>query len=315
MSQAPTLTQRWLFAIATAKATGLSPKVIYAWTLAENTDQSVNRRPYNWLNLTTTSTSTNGWSGVPIANKDHGQGSLLFPGFKSLADGIKETSWWINHMGNYQPIRDSRGKSDQSQLQAISSTPWNPGGYNNLAAIYRNVPDPPKIDFKSLTKILGSKGSIWDGITSGAGKVVNAPANAAEGVAKAVGDGISSGFKYIAMKAVDSLAIIGGLLLFLLGLALIGADIGLETRAARATATRLPSKIQTSRVNPAERGRRREAATYSELEAEHKRNLKINREARGAEKLKQEQARTSKARAEAKRARARNKPRGGEIPY
>lgn len=109
------------FAQALAAATGLDPRVTAAWVRRENNGGGTN----NWLNVSAGPGGV-GYSGVPEP------GSGRFASFRSPADALKETAYWINSMSNYAGIASSTGKGVQAQLAAIEASPWDathyPGG-------------------------------------------------------------------------------------------------------------------------------------------------------------------------------------------
>jgi hypothetical protein len=126
------------FATRLAADTGLSPQVVGAWLLAEEsggaatTRQSANNN--DWLNIGYTDTGTYGaadsvWSD-PIAAADatagwlHGQNTI--PGYGTASGGI-------------QAILATAGQSPQAQVSAIQQSGWASSGYPNLPALLSQV--------------------------------------------------------------------------------------------------------------------------------------------------------------------------------
>jgi hypothetical protein len=155
IGQSPPLpaTPRGEFAQEVALRTGLNPWVVYAWTVAENTDNSVKRRPYNFLNLK----SFNGKGGVKIGARTYQARSCdpatdggCFPGFGDVRTAAAATADLIQR--NFPTIRKSAGKPAGPQLQAIGHSNWGTSGsllqrvYNQvLVTVYRgdNLPKTP----------------------------------------------------------------------------------------------------------------------------------------------------------------------------
>ena len=132
---------RKAFVTNLAKQTGLEKQVIYAWTLAENTDTSVDRRPFNYLNLAIpkNQSTAHGYSGVQISKIDVTADGNYTPGFHTVGDGVKETAWWINNMPHFLIIKQAAGQSPDNQIKAISTSPWAAGGYHTLHIVYEYV--------------------------------------------------------------------------------------------------------------------------------------------------------------------------------
>lgn len=112
------------FATDIAKATGLDPRVVYAWTQAEGAYDPNGTGGHNYLNVQASHGGGVGYSGVPEGKSPGG-----FAQFNSLADAEKETLLWIQHFGNYAGIRATAGQSPQNQIGAIESSPWDTGNY------------------------------------------------------------------------------------------------------------------------------------------------------------------------------------------
>lgn len=136
----------------------------------------------------------------------------------------------------------------------------------------------------------------------------------ASGTAGTVAD--SLGLSGIGKDILYGMAFLGGGVLIALGALLIGADIGIT--AYRSVRNSPPAKLGvgiSNSLSPSKRGERKESQAMSELEQEHKANLRSNREALGKEKLAQQKAKTSELRAKARVQRQRAKPIKGDIPF
>ena len=126
------------FAVRLAADTGLSPQVIAAWMLAEESSgaaqsrQSANNN--DWLNIGYTDSGTYGssdsiWSN-PITAADATAGWLkgqdTIPGYGRAAAGIRA-------------IMQTAGQSPQAQMSAIENSGWASGGYPALAQLFAQV--------------------------------------------------------------------------------------------------------------------------------------------------------------------------------
>lgn len=126
------------FTAALAKATGLNPKVIAAWTLAEESGSAASQRAAqsnnNWLN---------------IGYYDSGAGKLahdkLFSTPESAAaataDFLRGKRWGAAQ--GIQDILKTVGKGPAAQMAAITNSPWASSHYKNSGGL-RNT-------FKSVT--------------------------------------------------------------------------------------------------------------------------------------------------------------------
>ena len=131
-------TDQQQFATRLAADTGLSPQVIAAWMLAEESGgaaqsrQSANNN--DWLNIGYTDSGTYGssdsiWSN-PITAADATAGWLkgqdTIPGYGRAAAGI-------------QAIMQTAGQSPQAQMSAIENSGWASGGYPAFAQLFAQV--------------------------------------------------------------------------------------------------------------------------------------------------------------------------------
>lgn len=146
-----------------------------------------------------------------------------------------------------------------------------------------------------------------------------------QGVEDSVANAIQTTGLTVGRYILYGFAFIGGTMLLLVGLILIGADLGLSAFGNH-PAVDLAKKTGNGVSNLKSRPERKREATrvaqekqdeqeLRDLERDARRIKAQGTNAREAEKIKQEKAKTSKVRAEAKRARNRTKPIGGTIPY
>jgi hypothetical protein len=157
-------TPRGQFAQGVALRTGLNPWVVYAWTVSENTDQSVKRRPYNYLNLK----SSNGKGAVHVGRSttcDPATDGGCFPGFASVDLAVANTVDLIQR--NFPGIRKAGGKPAGTQLQAIGHSNWGTSGallskiYNQiLGAHYRGDTLPHAVGAGDVTVQLPGGGQL-----------------------------------------------------------------------------------------------------------------------------------------------------------
>jgi hypothetical protein len=118
-----------------AKITGLSPQVVGAWMLAENSDQNAIEKDasgyHNWLNIGPFAKDARFADPVSAAQltKDWLEGQDDTPGY-GAADSIQ------------QSILPSAGKSDEEQMAAIEGSAFSATGYGaggSLAGTYSQV--------------------------------------------------------------------------------------------------------------------------------------------------------------------------------
>lgn len=137
-AQSMLTTDQQQFATRLAADTGLSPQVVAAWLLAEESGgaaqsrQSANNN--DWLNIGYTDSGTYGssdsiWSN-PLTAADATAGWLkgqdTIPGYGRAAAGI-------------QAIMQTAGQSPQAQMAAIQNSGWASGGYPELAQLFAQV--------------------------------------------------------------------------------------------------------------------------------------------------------------------------------
>jgi hypothetical protein len=171
-------TPRGRFAQGVALRTGLNPWVIYAWTVAENSDSSVQRRPYNFLNFKSENGKGAVLGGVKSVNCDRATDGGCFPGFGSVDDAVAATVAFINA---HQPsIRRSAGKGAGPELQAIGHSGWGTS-YQTLwkvysqilVALYKGVTDPAH-DTPSSVVAPGAAGGNTQNPLPGGGQLPDA---------------------------------------------------------------------------------------------------------------------------------------------
>ncbi len=137
-AQSQLTTSQQQFAMRLAADTGLSPAVVCAWELAEESGgaaqsrQSANNN--DWLNIGYTDSGTYGsadsvWSD-PSTAADATAGWLkgqdTIPGYGTASSGI-------------QAIMQTVGQSPQAQMAAIQTSGWAGGGYPDLPGLYQQV--------------------------------------------------------------------------------------------------------------------------------------------------------------------------------
>jgi hypothetical protein len=127
-----------VFAATLAASTGLNPKVVAAWCLAEESGSAATARQNasnnDWLNIGYTDSATYGssdniWSSpVKAARATAGwlKGQNTIPGYGTASAGI-------------QAILNTRGKSAATQIQAIQKSGWASSGYPDLPSIYNGL--------------------------------------------------------------------------------------------------------------------------------------------------------------------------------
>jgi|GEM_PF-3667532 len=192
------------FIAGLSAATGLSPRVVAAWVHAEGDYRSAGAPGSNFLNLRT-GERTRGYSGVPVHSGNGG-----FAQFSSVGDAIRETAYWLTHMGNYSGIRAAAGKPDGVQLAAIARSPWDAGHYHGG----RSLTD----SYKAVTR---HGGGFLGGVTGAVGDVGSAiihPGRTAEHAIGAVTDAAADAGKAI-LRGVAELVV--GVVLMALFAALI----------------------------------------------------------------------------------------------
>lgn len=137
-AQSMLTTDQVQFATRLATDTGLSPQVIAAWLLAEESGGAAQSRQAannnDWLNIGYTDSGTYGssdsiWSN-PVTAADATAGWLkgqdTIPGYGRAAAGI-------------QAIMQTAGQSPQAQMSAIQNSGWASGGYPELAQLFTQV--------------------------------------------------------------------------------------------------------------------------------------------------------------------------------
>ena len=137
-AQSMLTTDQQQFATRLAADTGLSPQVVAAWMLAEESGGAAQSRQAasnnDWLNIGYTDSGTYGssdsiWSN-PITAADATAGWLkgqdTIPGYGRAAAGI-------------QAIMQTAGQSPQAQMSAIENSGWASGGYPELAQLFAQV--------------------------------------------------------------------------------------------------------------------------------------------------------------------------------
>lgn len=126
------------FAATLSADTGLSPTVVSAWLLAEESGGAAQARQSqgnnDWLNVGYTDTGTYGstdavWSDpVTAANATAAwlQGQDAVPGYGTASAGV-------------QSILATVGQPPAVQIQAIQDSGWSSGGYPSLGGLYAEV--------------------------------------------------------------------------------------------------------------------------------------------------------------------------------
>jgi hypothetical protein len=137
-AQSMLTTDQQQFASRLAADTGLSPQVVAAWLLAEESGGAAQSRQSahnnDWLNIGYTDSGTYGSSdsiwGNPVTAADATAGWLkgqdTIPGYGRAAAGI-------------QAIMQTAGQSPQAQMSAIENSGWASGGYPELAQLFAQV--------------------------------------------------------------------------------------------------------------------------------------------------------------------------------
>jgi hypothetical protein len=126
------------FAARLAADTGMSPQVVSAWVLAEESGGAATARQSagnnDWLNIGYTDTSTYGaadsvW-GDPTSAADATAGWLkgqnTIPGYGTASSGV-------------QGILATAGQAPAAQISAIQQSGWASGGYPELSSLYTEV--------------------------------------------------------------------------------------------------------------------------------------------------------------------------------
>ncbi|MGC9221521.1 MAG: hypothetical protein ACP5H2_09270 [Solirubrobacteraceae bacterium] len=123
------------FASTLSGETGLSPAVVSAWLLAEESGSAAQARQAqnnnDWLNIGYTDSGAYGstdsvWSNpvsAATATAQWLQGQDAIPGYGTASAGI-------------QAIQASVGQTPEQQIQAIQDSGWSSGGYPSLPEIY-----------------------------------------------------------------------------------------------------------------------------------------------------------------------------------
>jgi len=212
-----------------AAETGLDRHVVAAWVYnEENGSAAANREAANnhdWLNIGYTDSATLGsgnsfWNDPKSAAHASAQwikGQFAVPGFGKASSGI-------------QNILATVGMGPGMQIQAIQNSGWASSHYPGLPGIYNGivggggggigavVNDP----IKGAVAVGGAIGGAAGAVGSAAGTVVDAlnPATWVAGIGNAINRGV--------MIFVYALAIVGGGLMLLLGLAMVAAELGID---------------------------------------------------------------------------------------
>ncbi len=126
------------FASTLSAQTGLSPSVVSAWLLAEESGSAAQSRQAegnnDWLNIGYTDSGTYGatdsvWSDpatAATATAQWLQGQDSIPGYGTASSGV-------------QSILASVGQTPQAQVQAIQDSGWSSSGYPSLDSLYAQV--------------------------------------------------------------------------------------------------------------------------------------------------------------------------------
>lgn len=262
-----------------APITQTNRSLVYAWVFSEGTKAQNN----------------------PLATTEPAQGATQFNsvGVKNYPDyrtGLDATLRTLTN-GYYNGIVNDLRKGNQDPYNIVKNNASEFDKWGTGAGL--------------IESSLGSLSGTPPGSPIKGASVTDVGANLTAGYTK-IGDAVKKPLTDLEMKALYGLIMVGGILLGLLGLVLIGADIGIGILSRSKVTT--PAKGVVNAINPRARNERKTTRAYSELERQNKSDVSTNRARHSAEKVKQEQARTSKLRAEAKRARGRNKPVGGKLP-
>jgi hypothetical protein len=126
------------FASRLAADTGLSPQVVAAWLLAEESGEAAKSREAasnnDWLNIGYTDSGTYGssdsvWSnpaGAADATAGWLKGQNTIPGYGTASSGI-------------QAIMGTAGQPPEAQISAIQQSGWASSGYPDLPSLYQQV--------------------------------------------------------------------------------------------------------------------------------------------------------------------------------
>jgi hypothetical protein len=126
------------FASRLAADTGLSPQVVAAWLLAEESGEAAKSREASnnndWLNIGYTDSGTYGssdsvWSnpaGAADATAGWLKGQNTIPGYGTASSGI-------------QAILRTAGQSPEAQIASIQQSGWASSGYPDLPSLYQQV--------------------------------------------------------------------------------------------------------------------------------------------------------------------------------
>jgi hypothetical protein len=280
-----------IFADAFAARSGLDRNVIAAWLRNEEPaiDNNGPRGAYNFLNIGITDSGSLGngnrfWNSSPAEagtiSAEWMMGKFSVPGFGRASAGI-------------QGIARTAGMSPRAQISAIQHSGWASGGESALVSLYNQA-----------------KGGIsWGGIAKQI--AIGNPATGISGlVQKITGDkpsipnpigGVEGAITTAAKKFVYAGAVFGGLLMFLLGVLLIAAEIGLEEvqgpKSVRKIQTKIGTKVSSTRVQRAEkRGEKRgygEGVTTGRMGERNRQSLRLSekRAKRAAKQVEQDKKR------------------------
>lgn len=131
-------TDQQTFAKELSAKTGLSPSVVCAWLLAEESGSAASSRQSSdnndWLNIGYTDSSTYGssdsiWSNptsAADATADWLKGKDSIPGYGTASSGI-------------QSILNTVGQSTTAQISALQNSGWASSGYPDLNQLYSEV--------------------------------------------------------------------------------------------------------------------------------------------------------------------------------
>jgi hypothetical protein len=209
-----------------AAETGLDRHVVAAWVYNEENGSAARSREasnnHDWLNIGYTDSATLGagnsfWNDPKSAAHASAQwikGQFDVPGFGRASSGIRG-------------ILRTVGMSPAAQISAIQNSGWASSHYPSLPSIYAGIVGSGGGGLGSAitNPIKGAVGagesaaSAVGGAVSGAASALN-PENIVKGIAGAIDRGV--------MIFVYSLAIIGGGALLLLGLLMVGAELGID---------------------------------------------------------------------------------------
>jgi hypothetical protein len=138
VGQGPLTPAQQQFAARLSDDTGLSPQVVSAWLLAEESGEAARGREgaanNDWLNIGYTDGGTYGsadsvW-GDPVTAADATAGWLAgqstIPGYGTASAGV-------------QQILRTAGQSPEAQIAAIQQSGWASSGYPDLPALYTQI--------------------------------------------------------------------------------------------------------------------------------------------------------------------------------